>query len=102
VTPGADEEMRPPPVVIERPQYFWRLHWRLRERLPMWVIYRPVTGEYPGLWVARMHLTLPDAKPTRFVITHPTLAGLRELLPPDVTRLRRHPDDVAEIEEAWL
>lgn len=90
------------PIIINAPDYFARLHWRLRDRLPMWTIYRPVTTEYPGLWVARMHVTIPAPKPTRFVMTHPALDGLRELLPRHLTRMTRDPDDVPEIEEVWL
>jgi hypothetical protein len=82
--------------------YMARLHWRLHARLPMWVIYRPGTREYPRHWVARMHVTLPQAKPTRFVITHDTLADLRAMLPPDLTWMRRDRFDVPEIEEVWL
>ena len=84
--------------------YFWRLHWRLRERLPMWIVYRPdkPPSAYPGLWVARMHVMLPAPKPTRFVITHPGLSDLREALPPGVVRMERHAEDAPEIVEMWL
>lgn len=82
--------------------HFDRLNRRLRERLPMWVVYRPVTREYPGRWVARMHVTLPEPKPTRFVISHDTVDDLRTLLPPGLTNIGRHPDDLPEIEEVWL
>ena len=82
--------------------YFARLHWRLRARLPMWVVYRPVTREYPGRWVARMHVSLPEPKATRFVITHDTLPDLRRLLPEGLSHLDRDPDDLPEIEELWL
>jgi hypothetical protein len=49
-----------------------------------------------------MHVTLPTPKPTRFVITHPALDGLRGLLPLGLTRLARDPADLPEIEEVWL
>jgi len=68
----------------------------------MWVIYRPVTREYPGLWAARMHVCLPAPKPTRFVITHPRLDGLRELLPAGLAYKNRHPRDLPEIHETWV
>lgn len=90
------------PVVIIPPGRFARLHYRLRERLPMWVVYRPTTREYPGHWVARMHVAIPDPKPTRFVITHDSLQQLRDILPPGLTMLRRNPNDPEEIEEIWL
>lgn len=62
----------------------------------------PITREYPGLWVARMHLTLPKSRPTRCVMTHNTLDALRDLLPPGLTNIGRQPADVPEIEEVWL
>lgn len=68
----------------------------------MWVIYRPTTCEYPGVWVTRMHVTLPEPKPTRFVMTHDTLEELRTMLPPGVTCLGRQDDDLPEIEEVWV
>ena len=82
--------------------YFAKLHYRLRDRLPMWVVYRPITREYPGLWVTRMHVCLPTPRPSRFVMTHDSLAELRALLPPALTWLPRDPNDVPEIEEMWL
>jgi hypothetical protein len=94
--------MTTPPVIIRSPGYFARLHWRLRGRLPMWVVYRPVTIEYPGYWVARMHVSLPEPRPTRFVITHDTLDELRESLPPFLSFLGRDPNDMPEIEEVWV
>lgn len=68
----------------------------------MWVVYGPTTREYPGSWVARMHITLPEPRPTRFVITHDTIEDLRMLLLPWLTRLDRNPDDAPEIAEVWL
>lgn len=90
-----------PPVRVSGP-FLHRLHWRLRERLPMWVVYRPITREYPGVWVARMHVTRPETKPTRFVMTHDTLCQLRTLLPPGTVNLGRQLGDVPEIEEVWV
>jgi hypothetical protein len=91
-----------PVVLVEDKHRFTRIHERLKRRLPMWVIYTPHTREYPGRWVARMHVTLPEPKPTRFVITHDTLPDLRAMLPPGLTRMPRDPDDVPEIKEVWL
>jgi hypothetical protein len=90
------------PIKVPNRDYMARLHWRLRERLPMWVVYAPVTREYPGKWVARMHVTLPEPKPTRFVLVDASLADLRRLLPLGLTRFDRDPADVPEIEEVWL
>jgi len=79
-----------------------KLHYHFRERLPMWVIYRPVTREYPGKWVARMHLTLPTPRHTGFVILHDSIEALRDALPPGLACLERSPDDAPQIAEVWL
>lgn len=91
-----------PLIRVPDPNYFARLHWRLRSRLPVWVIYRPCTREYPGMWVARMHVTLPDPKPTRFVMSHDSLKQLRNTLPPGLVNTGRHANDLPEIEEVWI
>jgi hypothetical protein len=93
-----------PRAVIRVPvgSYMARLHARLRRRLPVWVIYRPGTREYPDRWVARMHVVLPALRPTRFIITHDTLADLRTLLPPGLVMAARTPNDAPEIVEVWL
>jgi hypothetical protein len=91
-----------PVVVVPGQHYMARLHDRLRFRLPIWTIYRPITREYPGHWVARMHIARPTLRPTRFVMTHDTLEELRGVLPPGLTRLARDPNDLPEIEEVWL
>lgn len=93
--------IRPRPVIVER-GYLSRLHYRLRRRLPMWVVYQPTTVEYPGVWVSRMHISLPDPRPTRFVMTHDTLEELRGILPPGLTRINRNQSDPQEIVEVWL
>ena len=56
-------------------------------------VFGPGTIEYPEHWVARMHVVLPAARATRFVITHDTLDGLRTILPPGLTCFPRHPND---------
>ena len=89
------------PALLTPAGYHARFHHRVRERLPIWVIYRPITREYPGRWVARLHVTLPTSRPTRMVMTHDTLAELRCLLPEGLIRVERHPNDVPEIEEVW-
>jgi hypothetical protein len=91
-----------PIVTVGSADYFARLHHRLRERLPMWVVYHPFTREYPGSWVARMHVTLPEPKATRFVVIHDSLEELRTILPPGLTRMARHANDLPEIAEVWL
>ena len=71
-------------------------------RLPMWVIYRPTTREYPGRWVARLWHTLPQPEPTEFVMLHDTLEDLREMIPPTCVLLARQDGDAPEIVETWL
>jgi hypothetical protein len=80
----------------------WRIHQKCQHLLPLWTVYSPHTLEYPGVWVARMHLVLPRPRPTRFVFSHDTLEELRELLPPGLTRLDRDPGDPPQIVEVWL
>lgn len=91
-----------PVFLVPSTGYFSKLHYRLRERLPIWTVYRPGTREYPDSWVARMHVALPEPKVTRFVITHDTLDELRSILPPGLTKLNRSPQDAPEIVETWL
>ena len=76
--------------------------YRLRDALPMWVIYRPSTQDYPGLWVARMHLSLPTHQPTNLVITGKTLETVRRQLPLGLTNIGRQTQDDPVIEEVWL
>jgi hypothetical protein len=68
----------------------------------MWTIYRPTTRDYPGRWIARLHLSLPTPEPTQYVILADTLEALRARLPLDLTRLARNPEDDPVIEEVWL
>lgn len=79
-----------------------RFHWRLRDRLPIWVIYRPFSQDYRPRWVARMHISLPNPHVTRFVMLHDTLEGLRTNLPFELTFMPRSPDDGILVEEVWL
>lgn len=90
------------PVFLVKPGYFTRLHWRLRDRLPMWVVYDTTTREYPGKWVARMHISLPEPRVSRFVIVHDSLEELRDALPEWLVCIGRKPGDVLEIVEVWL
>ncbi len=90
------------PVVIVSRGFFAKLHWRLRARLPVWVIYNQTTKEYPGVWIARMSISLPAPRVTRFVIAHDSLEELRGILPPGLTRLVRHPSDPPEVVETWF
>lgn len=91
-----------PVLVVPDVAYMHKLYYRLQSRLPMWVVYRPIVKEYPGIWVTRMHLSLPEHRTTRFVMTHDSLDGIRSLMPQTCTMLKRHPSDPIEIEEIWL
>jgi len=91
--------MRPVKIPLER---LHRLTARLQARLPTWVVYNQTTREYPGSWVARMYVVLPEPRSTRFVITHDTLDELRCLLPSGLMRLSRQPTDPPEIVEIWI
>lgn len=79
-----------------------RLSRRCAESLPMWTVYRPTTSDYPGFWIARLHLALPTPRPSRFVILEEGLESLRLMMPPGFSRLARSPGDDAVIEEVWL
>lgn len=78
------------------------LHHLNQESLPMWVIYRPTTQDYPGQWVARFNLTLPKDFPSANIVLAPTLDELRDLLPPGLYCLERMHDDDPVIEEVWM
>jgi len=49
-----------------------------------------------------MHITLPEPKPTRFLLVRDTLEALRAILPLGLVCLSRSPDDPDEIEETWF
>lgn len=93
-----------PVIKIENPSYFERLHHKLaiRNRLPMWTVYDTTTREYPGKYVARMFVTLPGVKATRFLILHDTLEELRAMLPRGLFWMDRKHEDAPEIVEVWL
>ena len=93
-----------PVIQVKSAEYMTRLHRRLEAqgRMPMWVVYRPVTLEYPGKWCARMHVAVPVGKPTRFTIIHDSLSELRSILPPGLFWIPRDPSDAPQIEETWI
>lgn len=79
-----------------------RLHHKLQHRLPLWCVFRPGTDEYPDHWVARLHLTIPDPRPTRFVIAGDTLTQVRDALPVGMICIGRCPEDPVGMVEVWL
>ena len=93
-----------PVIRVKSAGYMTKLHQRLaaRGRMPMWVIYRPTTREYPGQWCARMFVAAPKGKPTRFTMTHDSLPELRSILPEGLMRFPRDPSDPPHIEETWF
>lgn len=92
------------PVIRVRRLDVGRVHewFNRRGRAPMWTVYRPVTREYPGKWVARCWVTLPHVRPTRYVLTHDTVAELRTMLPHGLVKLMPNPGDPQEIYEIWV
>jgi hypothetical protein len=82
--------------------YHVEQQWALRESLPMWTVYRPTTSDLPGLWVARMHISLPTPQLTGLAIMGATLEEVRQQLPPGLTNIGRKPADDPVIEEVWL
>jgi hypothetical protein len=74
----------------------------LRDRVPMWVVYRPTTNDFPGQWVARLHVTLPQPQATHLHVTGPTLESVRAQLPGWLSLLPRQDGDDPVIEEVWL
>lgn len=50
----------------------------------------------------RLHLSLPRPQATLIVVVADTLEQVRDMLPPGLTMLDRHPTDSPEIHEVWL
>lgn len=57
--------------------------------------------DMPDMFTARPHSTRARA-PCDFVLRHPTLDGVRELLPPGLTYMKRDPSDDPVIVETWI
>jgi hypothetical protein len=79
-----------------------RLHFHIRNKLPMWIIYRPTTKDFPGRWVGRLHITLPRTYPTNVAVFGDTLDEVRNKLPKGLRMLSRSSEDFPVIEEVWL
>jgi len=77
------------------------VHYGVKERLPMWTITeRP--RDYPGGYVARLHVALPEPVVSVCAIYGPTLAAVRAALPPGLICLTRNHGDDPCIVETWL
>jgi hypothetical protein len=68
----------------------------------MWTVYGPNTSDQPGMYLARMFLTLPEAVPTNVLIRAVSLAEIRDLLPEGLTVLPRSAEDDINIIETWV
>jgi hypothetical protein len=64
--------------------------------LMAWIVTRD-EATWPGAFLARL---VTDAA-TPYVLLADTLAGLRDQLPPGLTRTDRQPADLPEIVEVW-
>lgn len=88
--------------VLRPKQHHVEMHYKLRENLPIWAICRPTTKDFPGQWTDRMHLSLPEPKPTDLLIVGETLEEVRQQLPPGLAKITRQVDDDPVIEESWI
>ncbi len=79
-----------------------RRFYELRDHLPMFVIYAKTTRDFPGRYVARMHLSRPEPVPTKFFIAHDDLDALRRLMPACSTCFTRVAADDPTILETWM
>lgn len=70
--------------------------------LPMWVVmFSP--SDIPNKFVARKHIVgFGEAPATQELYTADTLEELRDLLPPGLVKMVRHPSDDPVILEVWL
>lgn len=70
--------------------------------MPLWVVmFSP--SDMPNKFVARKHIVgLGNVVATQEVYTADTLEELRDLLPPGLTLMERHPSDDPVILETWL
>jgi hypothetical protein len=92
-------------IPLDPPQQFYEeLHLQAvaQELLPMWVVCNPNTTDFPGKWVATLHLTLPENRVTEHRIVRDSLDEVRKMLPLGLERLERSPNDDPNIVEVWL
>lgn len=87
---------------LEPAQNHVDLQWSLRDRLPMWTVYRPTTSDFAGQWTARMHLTLPESQSTDILVVGASLEQIQQQLPPGMANIGRQPEDDPVIEEVWV
>lgn len=76
--------------------------WVVREHLPMFTITDHPT-DWPDFYVARMHFTLPEPRPSDFVIMDRDLERLQETMQAlGLVKLMRSPGDDPVVLETWL
>lgn len=83
-------------------QVLFETQTRFAPNLPMWVIYSRETKDFPGVYVVRLHLALPEPHVTTAYFTSSFLQDARDLLPRGLTRMPRFPQDDPTIIEVWL
>lgn len=72
------------------------------ERLPIWVIYDH-PDDFPNVYVARLHFSLPQPEPSAICLTCTALEPLRRFLEHrGCFPMDRHPDDDPAILETWM
>jgi hypothetical protein len=72
------------------------------DQFRMWTVYK-FPRDFPHHYVARLWLVgRRGAVATKEVLTAQKLDALRELLPPELVRLKRDPNDDKTIIEIWI
>ena len=70
--------------------------------MDIWTVYQS-PDDYPGKFVARRFDIRPgESRPTQDYLIAETLESLRLQMPPGLTRVPRHPNDLPTIVEVWL
>ncbi len=82
--------------------YHRQQQYTLGDRFPMWVVCNPTTKDFPGQWVARMHLSLPAPEATDLIILGPSLEEVCAQLPEGLTNIGRQVGDDPVIAEVWI
>lgn len=74
----------------------------VREQLPLFTLYDH-PADYPDVYIARLWLTLPEARPTDYAMTCESVEPIREqMINLGLTRLERAPEDDPSILETWI
>lgn len=84
------------------PHSMARMMHTLQAALPMLVICRPTKADYPGLWIARLHITLPAHAATPYVMLAESQPALWDMVPEGLAFLARAQSDDPVIEGCFL